>query len=233
MSDQATAKKPPVVWGFPDAETLCHTEKYDAIEEILDCLDDPLPETIVVAGFARMEIEVTAFCHPLEALLERLDEDYGDPDGEPTKPTATMEEAERVFLEAIKKEYDVWQCQEVCRETINVAEWIEANRPDWNGMQREGSGVQPGPGGTETQKAEESKKTCKGAPTVPQTHNQAPASQTEATCPGGERVTAPPGDNGQAPLPWHASVPALGKLNPETGERSPIPAEDEGTHPLF
>ena len=122
--------KEPVLWGSPDEERLVYTDEDVAIEAILDGIDGPLPETITICGFARMEVD-TLRLNPLEDCLETLDEEYGDPDGEYSESTEAMKEAERVFLAAIKKEYTTWMCEEVCRKEIDVAEWMKENRPDW------------------------------------------------------------------------------------------------------
>jgi len=122
--------KEPVLWGSPDEERLVYTDEDVAIEAILDGIDGPLPETITICGFARMEIDTLRLI-PLEDCLETLDEEYGDPDGEYSESTEAMKEAERVFLAAIKKEYTPWACEEVCRKEITVADWVKENRPDW------------------------------------------------------------------------------------------------------
>lgn len=123
----------PVFWGSPDDERLEHSDEDEAIEAILDEMGYPhpdWPETITICGFARMEVDLPSL-NPLEDCLDRLDEEYGDPDGEPAQPTEAMKEAERVFLETIRKEYTTWACEEVCRKEISVAEWVKENRPDW------------------------------------------------------------------------------------------------------
>jgi len=122
--------KEPVLWGSPDEERLEYADEDVAIEAILDGIDGPLPETITICGFARMEVD-TLRLNPLEDCLETLDEEYGDPDGEYSESTEAMKEAERVFLAAIKKEYTTWACEEVCRKEITVADWVKENRPDW------------------------------------------------------------------------------------------------------
>jgi len=122
--------KEPVFWGSPDNERLEYSDEDEAIEGILDNMNDPLPETITICGFARMEIS-TLYLHPLEDCLDTLDEEYGDPEEEPTQSTETMKKAERVFLDIIKMEYTPWMCEEVCRKEIDVADWVKENRPDW------------------------------------------------------------------------------------------------------
>lgn len=86
---------------------------------------------------------------------------------------------------------------------------------------KEANGVQPGHGRTEAEKAQEGEKAGEGTPSAP----QAPPAED----PAGAATAAGPGGTGAA----ETRAPTLGKLNPETGERAPLPQEDEGTHPLF
>jgi hypothetical protein len=127
-------EREPKWWGPPEAERLYANTKDEAIEFILDDLDlDKLPEMIEVAGYAPMapDIETTYEGDVLEHILEQLDENYGDPEGDDTSPTEAMKEAEAAFLAVIQKEYHVWMCDEVCRETVNAMDWIKGHRPDW------------------------------------------------------------------------------------------------------
>jgi hypothetical protein len=119
----------PALWGKPDSEQLYNYTKDEAIEMILDSLDAPLPETIQVSGYARMVPDFEAFA-PLEGMLRDIDAEYGDPE-EDTEPTQAMIDAEAALMAAIKADYLVWACEEVCRETINVMDWIKANKPNW------------------------------------------------------------------------------------------------------
>jgi len=122
--------KKPELWGTGDEERLEFSDENECIESILDGMDNPLPEKIIICGFARMDVDIIRL-NPLEHCLEQLDEEHGDPDGEYSEPTEAMKAAEKSFLEIIKKEYKPWACEEVCRKEIIVADWIEANRPDW------------------------------------------------------------------------------------------------------
>ena len=47
----------------------------------------------------------------LEDLLERLDEDYSDPDGSYTKPNDAMKGAADVFVSAVLGQYKAWACE--------------------------------------------------------------------------------------------------------------------------
>ena len=120
-----------VFWGDKEDEHLIHTDMDDAIESILDDIKD-LPETVEVCGFARRElISKGTSNHVLEHLLEHLDQEYADPDGSYSDPTKGMIEASDTFVAAVLKEYKVWACDLIKRETVNVQSWIKENRPDW------------------------------------------------------------------------------------------------------
>ncbi len=47
----------------------------------------------------------------LEELLETLDDEYGDPDGDNTKPTKKMREASLELAKVMKEEYVSWMCE--------------------------------------------------------------------------------------------------------------------------
>lgn len=47
----------------------------------------------------------------LDRLLERLDEENSDPDGDNTEPTAPMKDAAKTFVEAVVSGYFVWACE--------------------------------------------------------------------------------------------------------------------------
>lgn len=115
-------------WGSPDSEESSHETRDDAIEALLDELED-WPKEIVVCGYARMIPSLSL--HPLEDCLEALDEEYGNPDGTKDDPTPAMEEAEKAFLAVIEREYRPWACEEVCRETVNVLRWVRDHRHEW------------------------------------------------------------------------------------------------------
>ena len=132
--------EPKYLYGPGDQEELSAKTVNEAVETIADnfapLLDDketPVthPETIVIAKFQPMGVDWDVQ-NPLEILLETLDENFGNEwDSHPQ--TERMKEAERGFLEVVRSEYRVWQHEEVegGRVTVNVAEWIRENRPEW------------------------------------------------------------------------------------------------------
>ena len=120
-------------WGQEEDERLTHTEMDDAIESILDSPISELPETIEVCGFTHIKLtDVDSLAEGvLERFLDRLDEEYSDPDGCYTDPTGKMIEASKEFVATVLDEYKVWACELVSRETVNVKDWIKENRPEW------------------------------------------------------------------------------------------------------
>ena len=126
-----------VIWDEPDREDLRFFSEDEAIEYILDDIDEPLPEKITICGYARMSISTELF-HPLENILDDLEEEYGNPWGDPFEPTEKMKEAERTFLEIVQQEYTPWACEEVCRKEIVVANWVKENAPEWLARTEEG-----------------------------------------------------------------------------------------------
>ena len=141
-------------WGPPEAERLIHDDVDEAVEDILDDMYPTpiadLPETIEVVGYAPMAVSMnivdTIYSDdsPLEMVIERLEEEYGDPEGEnEVDITERMKAAERHFLQVVRDEYQpqCWACEEITRVTINVREWIEKHRREWledeNGLRRE------------------------------------------------------------------------------------------------
>ena len=116
-------------FGGPDDEQLYHESIDEYIEATLDDMypGQPEPATLVVVGYVPMKASTWPEDWVLEPLLENLDENYGNPDGDPTEPTEGMKKAARAFIDAVLAEYRVWACEEVTRETINIAEWRGAH----------------------------------------------------------------------------------------------------------
>jgi len=118
-------------WDQDDVEQLSHSEQDEAIEYILDGLDE-LPETLEICGYARMEVKESADNlaeRVLEDLIENLDDEYGGE--EPTEISEKMKNKSKEFVQFILDVYESWQCEIVKRETIKVDDWVKENRPDW------------------------------------------------------------------------------------------------------
>lgn len=138
MSKETTMKREVKFWAAPDTERLVHTDFDEAVEDILDGMEPTpiaeLPETIEVAGFARAIVPLNVLYKPLEDIIERLDEDYGDPEGEYfTESTDTMREAQAQFLQIVRDEYQkqCWACDAITRVTVDVQSWIAEHAPRW------------------------------------------------------------------------------------------------------
>ena len=116
------SEREPKYWTCVEAEVLNHTEIEDALDEFLD--DDPENHqlTVEVTGFAPMVPDVERIAnHVLDDLLENiLDDEYGGPDGY-TKSTDGMKEAAKAFVGAVLKEYNVYNCEEVCKKTVALS----------------------------------------------------------------------------------------------------------------
>ena len=116
-----------VYYGEEGQEQLRAKTIDEAVYEILDYTFPNLPESVEVVKWVQMEVQWQHF-HPLEDMLERLDEDYGDQETG-TEPTDTMIEAEKVFTEAIKKDYHVYMCEPQGKPIIiSTAYWLMQNR---------------------------------------------------------------------------------------------------------
>lgn len=124
-------------WGDADDEELTHEHLGDAIGSLLDDLyPDPLPETIVVTGFRRREIDqrfvegvvqLTA-----QNMLASFDDEYGGPDslddgGVPEQIVDQIRDAITLFAD----NYFVWQCEPVIEVYVDVMPWVKENAPEW------------------------------------------------------------------------------------------------------
>ena len=120
-----------VFWAPEDADELSCDDLDEAIQDALEEMDE-LPVILEMWGYARMQpTPPGGFTDwALEDLLEMLDGEYGDPDNTST-PTEAMRKAAETFVASVLKEYVVWMCEPVEKRTINVAEWIQENRPVW------------------------------------------------------------------------------------------------------
>jgi hypothetical protein len=114
-----------------DGESLYQRHPGDAIEAYLQ----DYPETITLYGFAPMPINSATrdrlVASALDAVLDELDEEFGDPDGEPSQPSMERLAMARSFVDEILATYDVWACTQVGEVRITVREWMDAHRPDW------------------------------------------------------------------------------------------------------
>jgi len=128
-------KRKIILWDAEGCEHLTHTEMDVAIEAALDGMDDinNLPEILTVRGYARMELPSakSLAINALDSMLETLDEEHSNPEGDGTARTDEMQKAAVEFATVVLDGYTSWACEIVKTETINVQEWIKENRPDW------------------------------------------------------------------------------------------------------
>lgn len=117
-----------VYWDCEDSEQLRHETVDEAIEAFIDGFDDPamVPQTIEVKGYRRVPVEAYGI-NILDDVLEALDEEYGDPDGDSTEPTPAMKKAEAAFLDTICSEYTPCLCEPCDSVLIQTKDWVR----DW------------------------------------------------------------------------------------------------------
>ena len=119
--------EPNVFYGHPDNEHLSATSIAEAIDmQIEDCWPD-IPDSVEVVKWVQLQVPWQRL-NVLDDLLENLDETYGDPE-DCTTSTQAMRDAEKVFIEAIKKDYYVWIHEPEGKPIIiSVAYWLMQNR---------------------------------------------------------------------------------------------------------
>jgi len=123
-------KREIIFWDEEGAEVLQCTDKDEAIENILDGLDITEGE-LEICGYARMEHVGLGLDAELivETLIERWDEEYGGDDS--TDITEEMIVLGNKFVNKMSRLYEIWQCEIVHREKIDIRKWVEVNRSDW------------------------------------------------------------------------------------------------------
>jgi hypothetical protein len=129
------------LWDCRDySEDLVHTCIHEALDAELDTgwermtweeYKTSLPATITVYGFQRLKVTGDMLYEPLEDVLERLDEEYGDPCSRGTDETERMQQAQRDFLRVVAEEYHCWACERVAEVEVDPVAWIQEYRPDW------------------------------------------------------------------------------------------------------
>lgn len=110
---------------YPDQDELSWDTIEDAVEELLDVIDGPLPETVQLAFFKRMaKPPVNHIADAIrEALFEYLDDhcDLGGPDG-PTYEHPAITAAIDALAEAAHQHYTPWACELVHVRTAKLAD---------------------------------------------------------------------------------------------------------------
>ena len=119
-SEQLLSDPDQVVWDYID-NTKCDKTWHEW------AMHQQWPKRVSV--FRRMDPKKHAdklAASVLEDLLERLDEEYSDPDGDYTKPTERMKVVARVFVDAVLNDYQAWAC-EPTGEVVEIT-WEDAWR---------------------------------------------------------------------------------------------------------
>lgn len=80
--------------------------EFGLCEQNLDDIDYP----ILVHEYRRMKPSLNAD-RILEDVLDHLDENYCNPDGDSTEPTEEMKQAAKVFADSILSQYVSWSCE--------------------------------------------------------------------------------------------------------------------------
>lgn len=119
------------IWYGVDGQEQLDSSIDECIERYLDECED-FDFTFFVYEFRTMKVNPKCL-NVLEQLLETLDEEYGNPEGcDWTQPTESMVAAEKVFVEAVLSEYQVWACERSgTKHKIHGLEWVREHCPDW------------------------------------------------------------------------------------------------------
>jgi hypothetical protein len=124
-----------ILWGEDGQELLRHHSANEAIEEVIDGYHPgPIDGDWEISVYEYQPIKpgIDSCGSPLERVLEILDEEYGDPDGDGHDRTEAMKAAEKTFIEAVLTEYRSWMCEQTGKVvTVNALEWTKEHRPDW------------------------------------------------------------------------------------------------------
>lgn len=121
-----------------EVDELEYTDLDEAVEGHLDYLEpvEDWPEELAVLAYRRVVVsagEQELFAElALEEAIERLDEEFGNPDSA-TDVTDGMKKAAVLFIETVLEEYNVWRCVREPQEdqTVPVAKWVREHAPQW------------------------------------------------------------------------------------------------------
>lgn len=133
QDEKTDATRPIAFWSCGEGEqrTLTQTDRNEAIEAYLDGLDER-PLLLKIYGWSVVE------CDPnwlggvaVKALLDTLDEEYGDPNGKATESDYLMMKDEEALIKTVVSRYSVWRCEKVYEGLIETDRWVKGYRPDW------------------------------------------------------------------------------------------------------
>jgi hypothetical protein len=115
-------------------ELLTETSIDDAVQQFVDnAAENEIPNMLTVYGFNPVKINKNIKdvfgLSALENMVERLDEDFGNPDDD-SELTEEMKVAAKDFSEKIIDLYHVFRCEQVDEVEINMVEWCKENDPE-------------------------------------------------------------------------------------------------------
>lgn len=115
-------------WAVGDRERINAENSDEAFEEHLEDCGDVQPEKMTAREFRPMKVDMPDPDDVLNNILEMLDEEHGDPDGDPYEATESMKSAAEILCRTVALEYVPWNC-EPTGETVDVvtAEWLQKN----------------------------------------------------------------------------------------------------------
>ena len=119
-----------------ESEERVEAEYHLCIETYLEGLNPKeMPRTISIAAWKRAVISFRGM-DLLQTIIEDLDCDYGDPDGEwlqSDEAIKAMSKAEEDFHKAIRENYEPYRCDPIPGgiDIVDVKIWIRENRPRW------------------------------------------------------------------------------------------------------
>ena len=90
-------------------------------EESIDRIKYP----IIIHEYKRMKISLNPD-NILEDILEQLDDEYADPEGDYTDPTKKMKKAAEDFVSVIKAEYNPYLCEPTNHSREASKEYVKA-----------------------------------------------------------------------------------------------------------
>ena len=132
MSNQ----QPPKYWHWSnDAETLAFTTPGAAVDDYVEYLHQvelgedppPIPEYVTLYGYAPMAIQLPDPEWILDELLDRIEEEYGDPDG-PREPTDRMRAAASEFIDLVVEEWgEPYWCEVVETRQVKVRDYVDVD----------------------------------------------------------------------------------------------------------
>jgi len=113
---------------YEEAEDLHYNTEEAALKELVTMHEHcKIPAEVTLYGFARLDVFLGSYS-PLQELLDYLDAEYGHPDDEPNGATFATRAAEKIFIEAVLKEYVPWACKCVIKKKVNPFDYIKRGK---------------------------------------------------------------------------------------------------------